>query len=135
MNTHILKIGILALLMTSQSVLANQANTDSNLIVDNITYLEEEEGDNINFDTEVYLPVDFNPYATPSNILHVSYIETEKETELGFNSEAYLPEGFNAHKFFFDIHSVEYLEEEDFLELDFDSSSYLPANFNAGLSK
>lgn len=136
MKTQIIKVSTLVLIAMTNVALANTAQRSLNIDLDSITYLEDEEDTSLNFETEAFLPADFNPYAAPANILHTSYIVEDKKTvELGFDTQVYLPEGFNPYSFFFDIHSIEYIEENDLIELDFDTKKYLPYNFNAGIGK
>ena len=136
MKTQIIKVSTLVLIAMTNVALANTAHKNLNIDLDSITYLEEEEDTALNFDTEAFLPADFNPYAAPANFQHNSYIaEEQKSIDLGFDPEAYLPEGFNPYSFFFDIHSIEYIDENDLFELDFDTKQYLPSSFNAGISK
>ncbi|GGD54451.1 hypothetical protein [Muriicola marianensis] len=97
---------------------AMEKNNEINLEVDSITYIEEEDSASLDFNTEAFLPEDFNPYSAPENILHVSYIDAEQEIDLGFDTEEYLPAGFNPHRFFFDIHSIEYIEDEELFDID-----------------
>lgn len=135
MNIQLIKVSTLILVAVGNMSLAHATQKNINVDLDSITYLEEEENTSLNFDTEAFLPADFNPYAAPANFQHNSYIDEEQKTvELGFDTQDYLPEGFNPHSFFFDIHSIEYIEENDLIELDFDTKEYLPSNFNAGIS-
>ncbi len=136
MNTQIIKVSTLILVAVCNVALTYGAQNKSNLDLDSIVYLQEEEDTVLNLETEPYLPEDFNPYAAPANFLHTSYIEEEQLTiELGFDTEIYLPEGFNPYSFYFDIHSIEYIDENDLFELDFDTKQYLPSSFNAGISR
>ncbi|MBT8281245.1 MAG: hypothetical protein KJO16_06675 [Muriicola sp.] len=135
MNTNIIKISALSFLAAGQIALANDTLNDKNLTVDEITYLQEEETTSLDIDTEAYLPEDFNPYASPANVLHVSYIDEADVVELGFDTRKYLPEGFNPYKCEFDIHSIEYIDENDLFELDFDTRQYLPENFDANIGR
>ena len=134
MNIDILKISTLSLLVAGQMALASGNLNDKNLILEDIIYLEEETA-SLDFDTDTYLPEDFNPYAGPTNVLHVSYIEKAEEIDLGFDTREYLPEGFNPYQCAFDINSIEYIDENDLFEVDFDTREYLPANFNASIGR
>ncbi len=135
MKTQIIKISTLVLVAMINVSLVHAANKDTSLKVDSITYLEEEDAA-LTFDTEAYLPADFNPYAAPANFEHVSYIEEgQLNIDLGFDTQAYLPEGFSPYPFFFDIDSIEYIDENDLYEVNFDTKEYLPSYFKAGISK
>lgn len=134
MNINILKISTFSLLVAGQMAFANGNLNDKNLILEDIIYLEEETA-SLEFDTDAYLPEDFNPYAGPANVLHVSYIEEAEEIDLGFDTQEYLPEGFNPYQCEFDLNSIEYIDENDLFELDFDTRDYLPVNFDASIGR
>jgi len=136
MKTQIIKVSTLILVAVANVALANTGTRDSVLEIDTIAYLEEEEITPINFETEAYLPVGFNPYEAPTNFQHISYIdEGQLNIDLGFDTQAYLPAGFNPYPFFFDIDSIEYIDENDLFEIDFNTKKYLPRYFNSGVSK
>ena len=112
MKTQNIILSLTLLFGVNFSISARELANDFTLEIDSITYLEEEEVATLDFDTAAYLPEDFNPYAAPSNFLHVSYLNEEGHIELGFDTKQYLPEGFDPHEYFFDIHSINYIEEE-----------------------
>jgi len=135
MNINIIKISTITLLTAGQFAFAEVSNRETDCVVKDIIYLEEEDRASINFNTEAYLPAEFNPYAAPENIFHVSYIEKEEQIDLGFDTKDYLPKGFDPHKFFFDINSIEYIDERDMWEIDFDTQQFLPKNFDASIGR
>lgn len=112
MKTQNTIFSLIAIFGVSLSVSAREFVNNSPLEMDTITYLEEEEIASLDFDTSEYLPEDFNPYAAPSNFMHISFIKGKDAVELGFDTKQYLPEAFNPHRYFFDINSVDYIEEE-----------------------
>jgi hypothetical protein len=136
MKTSFIKVSTFIIIALSNLSVLKAGEYQAHLVIDSIVYLEEEEDNVLNFETEAFLPSEFNPYAAPDNFLHISYIAAEEPSlDLGFETTQYLPEGFNPYSFFFDIHSIEYIDENDLFELDFDTTKYLPSNFNARMSK
>ncbi len=135
MKTSFIKASIFILFALGNLSVLKAGENQTHVVIDSIVYLEEEEDNALNFETEAFLPSDFNPYAVPENVLHVSYIVEESDIELDFDPKNYLPQGFDPYEFFFDINSIEYIDENDLFELDFDTTRYLPANFNARMSK
>ncbi len=135
MKSTIFKINALLIVAFYSPVFAGNAKSDSLIVIDSITYIEEEQHAALDFSTEAYLPADFDAYAAPQNVQHISYIEQDSHVELGFDTATYLPETFNPYPFYFDIDTIEYLEDNDLLELDFNTAKYLPANFSPVLSK
>ncbi|NNL08635.1 MAG: hypothetical protein HKP38_05370, partial [Croceitalea sp.] len=51
----------------------------------------------LEFNTEDYLPQDFNPYQGKPSISTFNFIEDD-QVELGFDTADYLPKGFNPYK-------------------------------------
>lgn len=104
--------------------------------LENLGLIEIEVEIDLGFDTSVYLPEGFNPYAG----MHKSYdylnlVEVEEEIELGFNTKEYLPENFNPYKgMIFAVEDIVVIELEEEFILDFNPKKYLPNSFNA-LSK
>jgi len=65
-----------------------------------IDLYEVEETVVLNFETQTYLPDNFNARQGMHDLdwNTIPLIEIEEEVELGFNTKDYLPENFNAHK-------------------------------------
>ena len=101
----------------------------SQLNLCDIDFLEENEEFDLGFDTEAYLPENFDPYTAYFDLDSVVYIE-ETSIELGFSTSEYLSDTFNPYAYPTDISGFNYIEEED-LDLGYETASYLPANFNA----
>jgi hypothetical protein len=102
----------------------------SELNLNDIVFIEEEEDIYFGFDTAAHLPDKFDPYAHPSDISSISYIEVEEEIDLGFDQKLYLPEGFDPFEPCFDLNSVEFIEEVEEIELNFNTNDYLPKGFD-----
>ncbi|MCX2717985.1 hypothetical protein [Lentiprolixibacter aurantiacus] len=126
--------GILGLVSTVLALGAQTGNSPK-IINQNVTepviFIEEVSPVNLGFDTALYLPEDFNPYAHPENFMDVSFIEEEDKVELDFDVQEYLPKYFNPYKKYFDLNSIEYIEEEEEIEFDFEIRHYLPEGFSA----
>ncbi len=126
--------GILGLVSTVLALGAQTGNSPK-IIEKNgtepVVFIEEVSPVKLGFDTALYLPVDFDAYAHPTNFMDVSFIEEEDQVQLGFDVEQYLPKHFDPYKKYFDLNSIEYLEEEEEIEFDFEIKDYLPAGFNA----
>ncbi|MBT8205299.1 MAG: hypothetical protein KJP14_04320 [Eudoraea sp.] len=96
---------------------------------DKVIYIEEVSPVDLGFDTALYLPEGFDPYAIPENIMDVSFIEDEAKIQLDFDVEQYLPKHFDPYKKYFDLNSIQFIEEEEVIEFDFEIQDYLPADF------
>ena len=88
----------------------------------------EEQEEAFEFDTEDYLPFDFNPY---SGLFTLEYEMTIEEEEIPFEfaTKEYLPYDFNPYSALYSLEYEVMIEEEDAV-FDFDTKSYLPENFN-----
>lgn len=102
------------------------------LDLDEVIYIEEEIPVELGFDTEDYLPEDFNPYEQYVDLNSVEFIEEEEDSwDLGFDASVYLPEDFNPYAIPSDAMNIDYIEEgEDDFDLGFDTAEYLPEGFN-----
>lgn len=101
----------------------------SELDINEIEYIEEQQDFELGFDTKEYLPKDFDPNTAYFDLNSVTYLE-ESSTDLGFDSAAYLPDNFDPYAYPQHISGFNYIEEED-LFLGFDTASYLPVHFDA----
>lgn len=64
--------------------------------VNSIKFIEEEQQIELGFDTNKYLPEDFNPYQEEVPVEGINFME-EESIELGFETADYLPENFNPY--------------------------------------
>lgn len=94
-----------------------------------IAFLEEDESENLGFETSEYLPENFDPFAAPTDLAGINYIEEETGLDPYVDTAMYLPEGFNAYDVYVNWETIVYIEEDD-LELGFDTAMYLPAGFD-----
>ncbi|MCR9228237.1 MAG: hypothetical protein NXH90_12520 [Flavobacteriaceae bacterium] len=128
----------LSLVLLSTTLMAHVGNSECNkgcttLSIQDITFIEIEEEIQLGFDTGLYLPEGFDPYAGMETVVdRIPFIEEEVDFQLDFDTAPYLPEGFNPYKgMVFDINEIEVMEIEEDIELDFDFQKYLPKGFNA----
>ena len=113
--------------------LVSRVKTESpkELNLDEIIYIEEEIPVELGFNTEDYLPEDFNPYEQYVDLNSVEYIEEDESWDLGFDASVYLPDNFNPYAIPSDVMSIDYIEEgEDDIDLGFDTTAYLPEGFD-----
>ena len=104
-------------------------NSTTELNLNEIVFIEEEEIIDLGFDTRDYLPQDFNANEVYVNLDNVTFIE-EDELDLGFDTTEYLPENFDAYAAPEGIEGINYMEEEEVIDLGFDTAAYLPEGFN-----
>ncbi|NNL09369.1 MAG: hypothetical protein HKP38_09115 [Croceitalea sp.] len=105
-----------------------EAKKPISLSLKEIEFIEEEDME-LGFDTEDYLPENFNPKKVYFDLNSISYVEEEIDTDLGFDSSAYLPENFNPYATPINVSSINYIELED-MKLGFETSEYLPEGFD-----
>lgn len=99
-----------------------------NFDIHSIEYLEIEDEIELGFNTEDYLPEDFDPNMVYVDLKSVSYIKDTDE-ELEMVAKDLLPETFDAYAPPADFRNISYMEEED-LALGFDTEPYLPKRFD-----
>ena len=120
----------------SENEFAHKEPTTPIAINDIVIYEVEEEAD-ICFDTEKYLPENFNALKGKYDIdwSKMDLVdEPEDELEFDFDTKAYLPENFNALKGSHDIDwsKIDLVNEpEEELVFDFNTKDYLPEGFDA----
>ena len=109
-----------------------EVNEPTELDLDSIVYIEDEEEVDLGFDPAAFLPEGFNPYEAYFDIHSITYIEETPEVTFDFDVAEYLPDNFDANAYYFDIHSIDFIdtEEEDMLEMGYDVAAYLPRGFN-----
>ncbi len=98
------------------------------LDLNSITYIEEENEFELGFNTEDYLPLDFDPTEVYVNLNAIQFIEEDEQVlEFGAN----LPHDFDAYAFPTYFRNIDYIEQADDICLGFDTSDYLPEGFDA----
>jgi len=106
-----------------------------NFDVNTIEIIDLEEDVEINFDTQAYLPANFNALRGMHDLdwNTIELVELEEDVEINFDTQAYLPENFNSLKGMHDLNwnTIELVELEEETNLDFDTKAYLPKEFNA----
>ncbi len=103
----------------------SQAELDLNEIV----FIEEEEILDLGFDTRDYLPEGFDANEAYVDLNGITFIEDE-ELELNFDTALYLPEDFDPYAAPEGIEGINYMEEEEVIDLGFDTAAYLPEGFD-----
>ena len=98
------------------------------LDLNSIAYIEEENEFELGFNTEDYLPLDFDPNEVYVNLNAIQFIE-EDEQVMDFG--AYLPHDFNAFAYPTDFRTIDYLDPSDEFCIDFETTDYLPEGFDA----
>ncbi|MDT7827501.1 hypothetical protein RQM65_02335 [Pricia sp. S334] len=131
--TTYIGIALLGSIMMSFSGTPDCKTNCEPLPIDEIIYIEPQEDLELDFDTEEYLPEDFNAYeGMGTDLTDIVFIEEEEEIDLGFDPKAYLPIGFDAYKGMeIDLETVEYIEEDEDVELEFNVQHFLPEDFDA----
>ena len=73
------------------------APTAEEFDVSSIKFIEVEQQIELGFDTNDYLPEDFNPYKEEVPVNGINFME-EETIDLGFETADYLPENFNPYR-------------------------------------
>ncbi len=124
----------LSVFATVQNSFANEVNTDEvEFNLNSIIYIEEEEKIELGFNTDEYLPENFNPYTSYINLEDVIFIENEPvlSKRMQRKLKRKLPKGFDAYADPSGISGINYIDENDTIVLDFDTHDFLPEGFNA----
>ncbi len=65
--------------------------------INTIKFIEEDSQIDLGFDTNEYLPEDFNAYQEEVSVDGINFMEDES-IDLGFDTEIYLPQNFDPYK-------------------------------------
>lgn len=115
-------------LAINPGVIAQSPTHDcDDLVINSITYIEEEDELELGFETEDYLPLDFDPYKPYVNLKTIQFIE-ENETVVDLADQ--LPADFNAHAFPKYFRYIDYIDTSDEIIIDFETEDYLPEDFD-----
>lgn len=129
MNKKTLKVSMLAGLIFANGVFAADPKTEKDeLVINSITYIEDDVDFDLGFDTADYLPEDFNPYDVYVDIESIAFVEDDED--INFNSRKHLPKEFDAYAYPTDVEGFNYIDENDEIVLDFDTKKYLPEGFD-----
>jgi len=114
---------------------STEDSTFEKLDISDIELIEIDEAVEINFDTQAYLPANFNALQGMHDLdwNTIALVELEEDVELNFNTQAYLPKDFNALKGMHDLDwsSIDLIELEEEVELGFNPQKYLPQGFDS----
>ena len=128
MKTISLSLSILMALTINSNVLAQGPNHDcDDFDLNTVTYIEEENEFDLGFNSEDYLPLDFDPHKIYVDLETINYMEEE---ELNYDFSANLPADFNAYAYPSYFRTIDYIDPTDEISLDFDSATYLPEGFD-----
>jgi hypothetical protein len=112
-------------------------NVSNEIDWNKLEILDLEEEVTLDFDTNDYLPENFNPLKGKFDLdwNKIELVELEEEVTLDFDTNDYLPENFNPLKGKFDLdwNKIELVELEEEVILDFDTKKYLPKDFNTSI--
>ncbi len=129
MKTVSLLLSMLLGIAINTNAIAQIPAMDSDpLDLNSITYIEEENEFELGFNTEDYLPLDFDPAEVYVNLTEIQFVE---EDELVLDFGAYLPHDFDAYAYPADFRSIDYIDPTDDICLGFETSDYLPEGFDA----
>lgn len=130
MNKKNLALAIIMGLSFAKGVFAADPETEKEEFdINSISYIQDEEDIELDFDVWDYLPEGFDPYKQYVDLNSIEFIEDA--VALDFNTRKYLPKGFDAYANPIGIAGINYIDENDIIVLDFNSAEYLPKGFNA----
>ena len=118
---------LLALGFNTALISQGPSHDCDDLVLNNITYIEEEDEFDLGFETEDYLPLDFDPHKIYVNLDAIEFIDDEEMTP---DFRAYLPAEFNAYAFPKYFRNIDYVDPTDEITLDFETEEYLPQGFD-----
>ncbi len=75
----------------------NSKPVEKEFDINSIIIIEEEVDIDLGFDTQDYLPADFNAYAYPYDVDGFNYIDENDTVILDFDPKEHLPEGFDPY--------------------------------------
>lgn len=129
MNKKIFKTVLLLSLIFANGVFAADPKTENDeLIINSVTYIEDDADFDLGFNTADYLPEDFNPYEVYVDLESIVFIE--EDVAINFNSKKHLPKGFDVYAYPTDVEGFNYIDENDEIVLGFDTKKYLPESFD-----
>ena len=129
MNKKTLKVSVLLGLIFANGVFAADPKTEKDeLIINSVSYIEEDVDFDLGFNTADYLPTDFNPYEVYVDLGSIAFIEDNAAIKL--KTKKHLPKEFDAYAFPTDVEGFNYIDENDEIVLDFDTKKYLPEGFD-----
>lgn len=121
-------LSIFLILLTNTGLMAQHPNNGCEpLDLDSITYIEEENVFDLGFETDDYLPSDFDPYEYYVNLDSIRFID---EDEAIADYSAVLPHDFNPYAYPTYFRTIDYVDPSDRIELDLDTVENLPEGFD-----
>jgi len=122
-------VSMLLGLAFANGVFAADPKTEKDeLVINSVTYIEDDASFKLGFNTADYLPEGFNPYEVYFDLDAIIFVE--EEASIKVNSRKYLPKGFDAYAYPRDVEGFNYIDTNDDVEVDFDTAKHLPKGFN-----
>lgn len=129
MNRKSLKISMLMAVVLANGVFASGPKSErDDLVINSVSYIEDDTDFDLGFDTADYLPEGFDPYKMYVDLDAIGYIEDEVLIDI--DTQKYLPKDFDAHAFPKHVADFNYLDENDDEVLNFDTKKHLPEGFD-----
>lgn len=121
-------LSVLMIMISNTGLIAQGPLHDCDeAVIESIVYIEEENEFDLGFDTDDYLPKDFDPYKLYVNLDRIEFIEDE---EWVVDSQEYLPKNFNPYAYPSNFRHINYIDPADEVQLDFETEEYLPEGFD-----
>ncbi len=120
-------LSVILILLSNTGLIAQHPNSGCEpLDLESVTYIEEENVYDLGFDTDDYLPLDFDPYEYYVNLDAIKYLEEDEAVDYS----AYLPHDFNPYAYPTYFRSIDYVDPSDKIDLNFDTVENLPEGFD-----
>ena len=121
-------LSVFLILLTNTGLMAQHPEHGCEpLDLNSISYIEEENVFDLGFNTDEYLPADFDPYEIYVNLDVIKYID---EGEAIADYSAFLPHDFNPYAYPTYFRTIDYVDPSDTIDLDFDTAENLPEVFD-----
>ncbi|SHJ94701.1 hypothetical protein [Pseudozobellia thermophila] len=134
MNKKNIKVSVLMALVFANGVFASGPKSErDDLVINSVSYIEDDTDYDLGFDTADYLPEDFDPYKLYVDLDAIDFIEDEEN--LGIDTKKYLPKGFDAYAFPKHVADFNYIDENDYEVINFDTKEHLPEGFDPYIRK
>lgn len=101
------------------------------LSVATIPYAELEDEIDLGFDTDEYLPDNFDPNLAYGSLKELPYFKVAEEMDMEVDTKEFLPANFNAYAIPENFMNISFIEGEEKVDLGFDTKPYLPVGFDA----
>lgn len=121
-------LSVFLILLSNTGLMAQQAKSGCEpLDLNSITYIEEDNDYDLGFETDEYLPLDFDPYEYYVNLDAIEFIDEEEALA---DYSAFLPHDFNAYAYPTYFRTIDYVDPSDMIDLHLDIVENLPEGFD-----